>query len=144
MEINIRLNPQTRHVYLPISINDEGPFDFTLDTGAVATTVTPKLLKKFRIEIYDEGLIDTKKPNIPVRFAKIPKMTIGSITLENEEVMVTDLRALLKGAAGELHSVLGHTTLKNYVMTLNYRTGVFTPPLTNVKNRENRSALRSY
>ena len=60
MTIDIRLNPQTRHVYLPVSINDEGPFDFTLDTGAVATTVTPKLLEKFSIEIYDECLIPEK------------------------------------------------------------------------------------
>jgi predicted aspartyl protease len=125
MDIEIQLDPQTMHVHLPVSINDDGPYYFTLDTGAVATTVTPKLLEKFGIKSYDEGLSGIKKPNIPHKYAKLPKFTIGSITIENEEIMVTDLKALLRGCTGELHSVLGHTTLKDYVMTLNYKTKKF-------------------
>jgi hypothetical protein len=122
MELDIKLDPQTRHVHLPVHINDKGPYYFTLDTGAVATTVTPKLLEICEIESYENGLPDIKKPNIPHKYAKLPKLTIGSITTEHEEVMVTDLKALLRGCAGDLHSVLGHTTLRNYVMTLNYKT----------------------
>jgi predicted aspartyl protease len=125
MELDIKLDPQSRHVHLPVSINNSGPYFFTLDTGAVATTVTPKLLEKLGIKSYDEGLADIKKPDIPYKIAKLPKLTIGSEAIENEEVMVVDIRSFIRGGAGDLHSVLGHTTLKNYVMTLNYKTGKF-------------------
>ncbi|NHK30287.1 MAG: hypothetical protein FK730_02975, partial [Asgard group archaeon] len=122
MELDIKLDPRSRHVHLPVSINNEGPFYFTLDTGAVATTITPKLLENLGIESYDEGLVDLKKPKIQHKYAKLPHFTIGSITIENEEVMVIDIRAIMRGVGSGLHSVLGHTTLKNYVMTLNYKT----------------------
>lgn len=125
MELEIQLDPQTNHVHIPIKIDGEGSFYFTLDTGAVATTVTPKLIEKFGIETYDNGLNEIKKPNIPHNYAKLPSLTIGSTSIENEEVMVSDLKTLLRGCTGELHSVLGHTTLKNYIMTLNYKTKKF-------------------
>ncbi|NHJ39208.1 MAG: hypothetical protein FK731_04185 [Asgard group archaeon] len=125
MELEIKLDPQTRHIHLPVNINNEGPFYFTLDTGAVATTVTPKLLEKFGIEAYDDGLPSISKPNIPHKYAKLPRFSIGQIAIDNEEVIVTDLKALLRGCAGDLHSVLGHTTLKNFVMTLNYQSKKF-------------------
>ncbi|NHJ48370.1 MAG: hypothetical protein FK733_11355, partial [Asgard group archaeon] len=35
------------------------------------------------------------------------------------------IRAIMRGVGSGLHSVLGHTTLKNYVMTLNYKTEKF-------------------
>ncbi|NHJ47405.1 MAG: hypothetical protein FK733_06440, partial [Asgard group archaeon] len=122
MEIDIQLDPKSRHVHLPVKINDDGPFYFTLDTGAVATTITPELLERLGIESQDDGFVDLKKPKIPHKYAKLPTLTIGSITLENEEVMVIDIRAIMRGVGSGLHSVLGHTTLKNYVMTLNYKT----------------------
>ncbi|MHA2501014.1 MAG: retroviral-like aspartic protease family protein, partial [Candidatus Hodarchaeales archaeon] len=54
MEIDFKLLEGINHIQIPIYVNEEGPFDFTLDTGATATSLSKNLVEKLGIETYPD------------------------------------------------------------------------------------------
>lgn len=124
MELRFELGSGSNHPHVPVLVNGEGPFTFTLDTGATATTISKSLAEKLGIEIYagDKAMaVGVGGGRFPVAFARIDKLQIGDIVIENEEMMVIDFDSLLEGACFT-PGVIGHTTLKEYELAVNYRT----------------------
>jgi len=126
MELKFELDSGSNHPHVPVTVNGEGPFTFTLDTGATATTISKALAEKLGIEIYkgDKAMATgVGGDRFPVSFARVEKLQIGDVVIENEEMMVIDFDSLLGGACFT-PGVIGHTTLKEYEMSVNYRTKV--------------------
>ncbi|MHA1934980.1 MAG: aspartyl protease family protein [Candidatus Thorarchaeota archaeon] len=125
MEIKFELGQGSGHPQIPIYVNNEGPFTFTLDTGATATTLSKSLAEKLGIEVY-EG--DKKFASgvgggeIPVLSAKVERLQLGSVIIENEEILVIDFHSIFGGTGSCMNGVIGHNHLKDYRMSVNYRT----------------------
>ncbi|RDE17446.1 MAG: hypothetical protein C4K49_02770 [Candidatus Thorarchaeota archaeon] len=122
MEIRFDIGAESGHPHLPVLVNGQGPFIFTLDTGATATTISKSLAEKLGIRTY-EG--DKKMASgvgggrVPVAFAKVDRLQIGTEVVENEEVLVIDFESAMGGVCFTA-GVIGHSFLKNYVMSVNY------------------------
>ena len=122
MEIKFDIGAESGHPHLPVFVNGQGPFTFTLDTGAIATTISKSLAEKLSIRTY-EG--DRKIASgvgggrVPVAFAKVDRLQIGTEVVENEEVLVIDFDSAMGGFCFT-PGVIGHSFLKNYVMSVNY------------------------
>ncbi|MHA2286520.1 MAG: retroviral-like aspartic protease family protein [Candidatus Thorarchaeota archaeon] len=125
MEMKFELGQGSGHPNVPVYLNNEGPFYFTLDTGATATTISKSLAEKLGIEVY-EG--DKKFASgagggeIRVYSANIEKLQLGSIIIENEEIHVLDFDSAFGGTGVCLNGVIGYNHLKDYRMSVNYRT----------------------
>jgi predicted aspartyl protease len=121
MKMKFELGKGSGHPQVPVFVNGKGPYIFTLDTGAVTTTLSTSLARELGIETY-EG--DKAKATgvgggrVPVEFARVNTLQLGEETVENEEVLVIDLGSALGGCftAG----VIGHSTLKNYRLHVDY------------------------
>ena len=122
MDISFEIGKGSGHPHVPVYVNGKGPFTFTLDTGATATTISPSLAAELGIETY-EG--DKKMATgvgggkIPVSFAKVDSFQVGSEIVEEEEVLVIDFNLVLGCFTP---GVIGHSFLKNFKMHVNYRT----------------------
>ncbi len=122
MGIKFELGSGSNHPHVPVMLNGSGPFTFTLDTGATATTISKALAEKLGIEIYegDKAMASgVGGVRFPVAFAKTEKLQIGDEIIENEEMMVIDFDSLFEGACF-MPGVIGHTTLKRYEISVNY------------------------
>ena len=53
MKIPFELGQGSGHPHVPVYVNGKGPYTFTLDTGATATTISPKIVEELGIETYD-------------------------------------------------------------------------------------------
>lgn len=120
LKIKFQIDETTNHVHVPVFVNAEGPFEFTLDTGAVATTLSTQLTDKLNLQTHI--IEDRRLLGLPAKATKIKSFQIGSDTFLNEEVMVIDFQSVLLGCTKPIGGVIGHTTLKHYQMSINYRT----------------------
>jgi predicted aspartyl protease len=120
MEIQFKLDKTTHHIHVPVYVNGEGPYEFTLDTGAVKTTLSKTLAEKLDLKTYE--LTDRKMEGLPAVAAKVNSFKIGSDTFDDEEVLIIDFKSVLPGCTEEMGGVIGHTTLKHYKMAINYPT----------------------
>ncbi len=120
MEIKFKLNKATNHIQVPVYVNGEGPYNFTLDTGAVITTLTKSLAEKLGLETYE--LTDRKLEGLPAVAARVTNFQIGSDTFDDEEVLIIDFKSVLPSCTDEMGGVIGHTTLKHYKMSISYPT----------------------
>ncbi|MFW9914852.1 MAG: aspartyl protease family protein [Candidatus Thorarchaeota archaeon] len=122
MEIDFKLLKGISHIQIPVYVNGEGPFDFTLDTGARATSLSKSLVEKLGIETYPD---DQREPDsIAHEKARVNALRIGSEILEEEELWVVDFQKVLSPCSVNMGGVIGYTTLKNYRMSVNYRSKV--------------------
>lgn len=122
MEMGFDIGSKSGHPHLPVFVNGQGPFTFTLDTGAISTTISKSLAENLGIRTY-EG--DKKMASgvgggrVPVAFARVDRLLIGTEAVEDEEVLVIDFDSAL-GGARFVSGVIGHSFLKNYIISVNY------------------------
>ena len=137
MSLKFELGKGSGHPHIPVYINGKGPYTFTLDTGATATTLTPSLIRELGIETYerDNALASgVGGGRIPVRFATVDKLQVGDEVVENEEVLVIDFESVLGGCATA--GVLGHSFLKKYQLHVDYRSNTMAFGGNGTDNRE--------
>lgn len=118
MEIQFKLDEGTNHIQVPVYVNGEGPFEFTLDTGAVKTTLSKSLADKLGLTTYE--LTERKLEGLPAVAAKVSNFQIGSDTFDDEEVLIIDFQSVLGKCTGIMGGVIGYSTLKHYKMSINY------------------------
>ena len=124
MEIGFEIE-NSGHPRVPVYVNGEGPFTFTLDTGASMTTISKSLANKLGIEtrrIENAKASGVGGGRLSVETAKVESLTIGSETYENLDVMVLDLDSVFGSYESSNRGVIGHSTLKNYRVSVDYRT----------------------
>ncbi|MHA2141015.1 MAG: aspartyl protease family protein [Candidatus Thorarchaeota archaeon] len=129
MQMKIQLGEGSGHPHVPVMINGKGPFTFVLDTGASMTTISLSLAEQLGISTY-EG--DKKKARgvggneVPIQTAMLESIGIGPLHLQNEEVGVLDFANVLGSTGcGPTAGVIGHTTLKNYRVRVDYESLLF-------------------
>ncbi|MFW9975057.1 MAG: retropepsin-like aspartic protease [Candidatus Thorarchaeota archaeon] len=120
MEFEAAIETSGNLVKVPVGVNGQGPFIFTLDTGASTTTLTKKLAAQLGIEIRTGNRSDARGigGGMPTEFADA-SINLGALEFEEDEVYVLALDSILR-CAGEHGGVLGYTTLKHCTMSLSY------------------------
>jgi len=121
MEVEVQIEGSTNLVKVPVFVNDQGPFTFTLDTGASRTTLSSNLAERLSVQTYESSKNDARGigGSVSTRFASVDRLAVGSLTFDGEEVYVLDLNSMLRGC-GEHDGVLGHSTLQHCTLSLSY------------------------
>jgi hypothetical protein len=105
-------SPRGSSIVVPVYVNDNGPFDFLLDTGSTITIVDPALLRSLRLDVIEGGTVTTLtgKASIPLAIART--VSVGPVTESKVELGVRDL-AGLREMDSKIRGVLGQNVLKN-------------------------------
>ncbi|MHA1481046.1 MAG: retroviral-like aspartic protease family protein, partial [Candidatus Thorarchaeota archaeon] len=121
MEIEFEINPRSGHINIPVNVNGEGPFRFSLDTGAVATTLSILLTKKLDIEIRKDPAGKYSAIGLEYELANLDEFEVGDLLRKNEEVIVFDFNSIFGSDPNIIAGNIGHSTLKDYVLSINYQ-----------------------
>jgi Aspartyl protease len=110
-EIHFR-SPRGSPIVVPVYMNDDGPFDFLLDTGSTITIVDPELLRSLRLDVIEGGTVTTLTGKTTIPLAVARTVSVGPVTESGVELGVRDL-AGLREVDSRIRGVLGQNMLKN-------------------------------
>src|SRR5438067_13532743 len=78
-------------ILLPVHINDRGPFDFILDTGAGTSLLSSELAKQLEVKVIGSKQGHSAGGKVSVSLAKVDFLSVGGIKLSDVDVGVVDL-----------------------------------------------------
>ena len=108
-------------ILLPVHVNDRGPFDFILDTGAGTSLLSSELAKQLAVKIIGSKEGHSAGGKVAVSLANVDSLAIGEIKLHDVDVGVVDLGHIAKTVGAKIDGDLGFNFLKHFRVTINYR-----------------------
>jgi predicted aspartyl protease len=117
-EVEFELAAGGAALVVPVSINDQGPFPFVLDTGATVTCVDQALADELKLRDtvgYGGGI----RGMSAMRVVSIDSVGVGTAKAEGVNGCVVDLQPMQK-AGLEIQGLLGLNFLKAYRVTIDF------------------------
>jgi predicted aspartyl protease len=108
-------------ILLPVLVNDRGPFDFILDTGAGTSLLSSELAKQLEVKVIGSKEGQSAGGKVSVSLAKVDSLVVGETKLKGVDVGVVDLSHIGKTVGAKIDGDLGYNFLKHFRVTINYR-----------------------
>ena len=107
-------------VVIPVRVNEEGPFDFLLDTGTNVTLVTPALARRLDLGATSQVSLITLAGTELVPRSVLDNVALGTKSIKQLEVLFDDLLGV-RSLDAKISGVLGQNFLSQFNYLLNYR-----------------------
>jgi predicted aspartyl protease len=102
-------------------VNEQGPFQFALDTGAGRTVLTPELAERLNIGATKEVKGAGVGGEVQLTRATVDSLSLSGATVRNNDVVLGAFLHAISGAAGtELEGVVGNNFLNQFLLTIDY------------------------
>ena len=112
-------------IVVPVRLNDKGPYDFVLDTGATLTCLDAALADELSLGnvpgVLGQGA--TLGSSGPIALRKLDSISIGEARSTDVTVCTLDL-ANIREVGLDVDGLLGLNVLKAYRMTLDFKRNV--------------------
>ena len=108
-------------ILLPVSVNERGPFDFILDTGAGTSLLSSDLAKQLEVKTIGSKEGQSAGGKVSVSLAKVDSLKVGETKLDDVDVGIVDLSHIGKTIGATIDGDLGYNFLKHFRVTINYR-----------------------
>lgn len=108
-------------ILVPVSVNEEGPFDFILDTGAGTSLLSTELAKRLGVEIIGAREGQSAGGKVSVSLARVDSMAVGETRLPDLDVGIVDLAHIGRTVGAQIDGDLGYNFLKHFRITVDYR-----------------------
>jgi predicted aspartyl protease len=108
-------------ILLPVHVNDRGPFDFILDTGAGTSLLSSELAKQLEVKVIGSKEGHSAGGKVSVSLAKVDFLAVGGIKLPDVDVGVVDLANIGKTIGAKIDGDLGYNFLKHFRISIDYR-----------------------
>ena len=108
-------------ILLPVHVNDRGPFDFILDTGAGTSLLSSDLAKQLAVKVLGSKEGQSAGGKVSVSLAKVDSLAVGETKLHDVDVGIVDLAQIGKTIGAKIDGDLGYNFLKHFRVTINYR-----------------------
>ncbi len=106
---------------IPVRVNEQGPFEFILDTGAGTSLISPELAVSLHIASTDSRPGQTAGGTVQVALAQLDSLAVGEARQENVQVAIMDLGMIGRAVGAKLDGDLGYNFLKRFRLTIDYR-----------------------
>ncbi len=107
-------------IVIPVRINDEGPFDFLLDTGTNSTLITPEFARRLNLRPTGHIPLITLSGTEVVPRATLNSLALGTKSIKQLEVIFDDLSGV-RSVDSKICGVLGQNFLSHFNYLINYR-----------------------
>jgi predicted aspartyl protease len=115
----VRIKYPNRYIAVPVHINETGPYDFVLDTGAKTTVVSEEIAGKLNLTRGDRkiayGAVDDKS----CRDSVVENLRIGKRGVDDLRVIIMDTHYLSKYADCKIEGNIGYNFLRRFSLTMN-------------------------
>lgn len=108
-------------ILVPVTVNDEGPFDFILDTGAGTSLLSTGLANKLNVKITGSKEGQSAGGKVSVSLARIDSLAVGETRLPNIDVGIVDLSHIGKTIGAQIDGDLGYNFIRHFRITIDYR-----------------------
>jgi predicted aspartyl protease len=108
-------------ILLPVHVNNRGPFDFILDTGAGTSLLSTDLAKQLEVKILGSKEGQSAGGKVSVSLAKVDSLAVGESRLDGVDAGVVDLGHLAKTIGAKIDGDLGYNFLKHFRVKISYR-----------------------
>ena len=108
-------------ILLPVHVNDRGPFDFILDTGAGTSLLSSELAKQLETKVIGSKEGQSAGGKVSVSLAKVDSLAVGEIKLHDIDVGIVDLAQIGKTVGAKIDGDLGYNFLKHFRVMIDYR-----------------------
>jgi predicted aspartyl protease len=108
-------------ILLPVHVNNRGPFDFILDTGAGTSLLASELAKQLGVKIIGSKEGQSAGGNVSVSLTKVDWLAVGETKLTDVDMGVVDLGQIGKTIGAKIDGDLGYNFLKHFRITIDYR-----------------------
>jgi predicted aspartyl protease len=108
-------------ILLPVWVNERGPFDFILDTGAGTSLLSTDLAKQLGLKIIGSKEGKSAGGKVAVSLAKVDSLAVGETKLSDVDVGIVDLLNIGKTVGATIDGDVGYNFLKYFRVTINYR-----------------------
>ena len=108
-------------ILLPVHVNDQGPFQFILDTGAGTSLLTPELAQKIGATIIGAKEGQSAGGAVSVSLAKVRSLAVGEARREDVDVGVVDLSHIGSTIGAKIDGDLGYNFLNCFHITIDYQ-----------------------
>ena len=109
-------------ILLPVLVNDRGPFDFILDTGAGTSLLSTGLAKELNVKIIGSKDGQSAGGKVSVSLAKVDSLAVGETRLDDIDIGVVDLGHIANTIGAKIDGDLGYNFLKHFRVTIDYST----------------------
>lgn len=120
-EVQFRHAGECPLILLPVHVNEKGPYEFILDTGAAQTVLAAEIARELGIASTGarEGMGAGGK--LTIQLGTVESLAIGSAYREELSVGITDELERIASALGtKIAGVIGYDFLKNFRVTIDY------------------------
>jgi predicted aspartyl protease len=107
-------------ILLPVRVNDQGPFQFILDTGAGTSLLSPELAQKIGAKIIGAKEGQSAGGKVSVSLAKVGSLAVGDTRRENIDVGIVDLSQIAKTIGAKIDGDLGYNFFNAFQITIDY------------------------
>jgi predicted aspartyl protease len=108
-------------ILLPVHVNERGPFDFILDTGAGTSLLSSDLARQLETKVIGSKEGQSAGGKVSVSLAKVDSLAVGETKLHNVDVGIVDLAHIGKTIGARIDGDLGYNFLKHFRVTIDYR-----------------------
>src|SRR5438270_9928810 len=111
-------------ILLPVSVNERGPFDFILDTGAGTSLISSELASELQVKKLGSKEGQGAAGKISVSLATVESLAVGDMQLKNVDVGIVDLGQIGAAVGVKIDGDIGYNFLKSFRVSLDYRDSV--------------------
>jgi predicted aspartyl protease len=108
-------------ILLPVRVNDLGPFDFILDTGAGTSLLSSDLANELGVKVLGSKEGHSAGGNVSISLARVDSLAVGETKLDGVDVGIVDLSQIAKTVGAKIDGDLGYNFLKHFRVSLDYR-----------------------
>jgi len=108
-------------IAFPVYVNDEGPFEFWLDTAGPGLIIEKSLAEELGLEVIDTG----KKGigaggEVPALFTTVNSLRFAGIKFKEVQAYVLDLKGTDEKFEFKFYGCIGYDLLKNFKVCIDY------------------------
>jgi predicted aspartyl protease len=107
-------------IVVSLMANDQGPFDFVLDTGTNSTIVDLKLASRLALTALDRIQLITVAREATVNRSSLRSLSLGATTARDVEVLVQDLSEMRK-VDSHIAGIVGQNFLRQFNYLIDYK-----------------------
>ena len=116
-------NSRQNQIIVQVSLNDDGPYDFLLDTGTQMTVVDRSLAAELGLPTSGNAIVAGMSFQGQIKFAQLQLLRLGENSSTNHRVLVYDMRQVQR-AKFALRGLLGQDFLSEFNVFIDNAHGV--------------------
>jgi hypothetical protein len=111
---------QSSLIVVPVQINQSGPYDFVVDTGAQVTTIDSSLVAELRLKLEGTAGVEGVATSTRSALAHLERLGAGTHSVPNVLAVIQNL-AQLRAADPHIRGILGENFLAHFDLLIDNR-----------------------